>query len=249
MGFSRQEYWSGVPLPSQESELPAANYCSLNFTHMEKPVSFTYKGQGVKWVNQTHPKVYASFLSRHPPILLPTSPLQGKSILEKHCCSPSPSTRAGSADAPFTTRPSSPPSKAHVPSTFASISDIPFAHILSCAFAGFISLLPLHLGTWCALGSPVLLSRDVIPLHLWYFCSHSPNYSYLTIVTSKFKSATLFPLWIPYPNSQRLQLFQISTHSFRFLSCLLGQHLPPCFTSLPDTCVLTTWVSAHLSAQ
>ena len=146
-------------------------------------------------------------------------------------------------------RPSSPPSKAHVPSTFASISDIPFAHILSCAFARFIPLLPLHLSTWCALGSPVLLSLDIIPLHVWYFCSHSPNYSYLTIVTSKFKSATLFPLWIPYPNSHRLQLFQISTHSFRFLSCLLSQHLPPCFTRLPDTCVLTTWVSAHLSAQ
>ena len=91
-------------------------------------------------------------------------------------------------------RPSSPPSKAHVPSTFASISDIPFAHILSCAFARFIPLLPLHLSTWCALGSPVLLSLDIIPLHLWYLHSHSPNYSYLTTVTLKFKSATLFPL-------------------------------------------------------
>ena len=83
------------------------------------------------------------------------------------------------------------PSSAHV-LHLLSISDTPFAHVLSFAFARFIFLPPLHLSTWSAGGSPVLLSLDVISLHLWYFFSHPPNYSYLTTDTSKFKSATLF---------------------------------------------------------
>lgn len=119
------------------------------------------------------------------------------------------------------------PSSAHV-LHLLSISDTPFAHVLSFAFARFIFLPPLHLSTWSAGGSPVLLSLDVISLHLWYFFSHPPNYSYLTTDTSKFKSATLFSLWIP--SSQRLSLFQISTPSFPFLSCLLVQPLSPCVT-------------------
>lgn len=52
---------------------------------------------------------------------------------------------------------------------------------------------------WSAGGS---LSLDVIPLRLWHFFFTCQIIS-LTADTSKFRSATLFSLWIPYPNSQR----------------------------------------------
>ena len=50
MGFSRQEYWSGVPLPSLLAPLPAGNPAASSFVETQAPLSSGYPANYANYI-------------------------------------------------------------------------------------------------------------------------------------------------------------------------------------------------------
>ena len=62
MGFSRQEYWSGLPLPKKGNAKECSNYCTMAFISYTSKVTFKIlQSRLQQYVNQELPDIQTGF--------------------------------------------------------------------------------------------------------------------------------------------------------------------------------------------